>query len=127
MTADITNVAPFFIITDVARSVAFYQGALGFEVIYQAPADAPFMAIVQRGGAAIHMKVVQAAPLPNPARDPDARFDAFLLTPDPDALAAEYASKDVTFKAPLSDTHDGLRGFELTDPDGYNLFFGRPL
>ena len=24
------------------------------------------------------------------------------------------------------DTHDGLRGFELTDPDGYVLFFGRP-
>jgi len=24
------------------------------------------------------------------------------------------------------DTHDGLRGFELKDPDGYVLFFGRP-
>jgi hypothetical protein len=24
------------------------------------------------------------------------------------------------------DTHDGLRGFEIQDPDGYVLFFGRP-
>ncbi len=27
---------------------------------------------------------------------------------------------------PLKDTHDGLRGFEIRDPDGYVLFFGRP-
>jgi hypothetical protein len=26
----------------------------------------------------------------------------------------------------LKDTDDGLRGFEITDPDGYVLFFGRP-
>jgi hypothetical protein len=31
-----------------------------------------------------------------------------------------------TFTAPLKDTHDGLRGFEIKDPDGYVLFFGRP-
>ena len=28
---------------------------------------------------------------------------------------------------PLKDTHDGLRGFEICDPDGYILFFGRPI
>jgi hypothetical protein len=27
---------------------------------------------------------------------------------------------------PLKDTHDGLRGFELKDADGYVFFFGRP-
>jgi catechol 2,3-dioxygenase-like lactoylglutathione lyase family enzyme len=26
----------------------------------------------------------------------------------------------------FKDTHDGLRGFEVFDPDGYVLFFGRP-
>jgi hypothetical protein len=29
------------------------------------------------------------------------------------------------FSAPLRDTHDGLRGFEVTDVDRYVLFFGR--
>jgi hypothetical protein len=47
--------------------------------------------------------------------------------PDPDALAAELRDDDVTFSAPLADTGDGLRGFELTDADGYLLFFGRPV
>jgi hypothetical protein len=27
---------------------------------------------------------------------------------------------------PFKDTHDGLRGFEVTNPDGYVLIFGRP-
>ena len=45
---------------------------------------------------------------------------------DPDALAAEFAERGVTFSDPLRDTHDGLRGFEISDPDGYVLFFGRP-
>jgi hypothetical protein len=27
---------------------------------------------------------------------------------------------------PLKDDDDGLRGFEVTDADGYVLFFGRP-
>jgi hypothetical protein len=44
----------------------------------------------------------------------------------PDALAADFAAHAAAFSAPLEDTHDGLRGFEITDPDGYVLFFGRP-
>jgi hypothetical protein len=46
--------------------------------------------------------------------------------PEPDGLAAEFTSRDVTMSAPLSDTSDGLRGFEIKDHDGYVLFFGRP-
>lgn len=37
------------------------------------------------------------------------------------------ARRGVSFSDSLKDTHDGLRGFELIDPDGYVLFFGRPL
>jgi hypothetical protein len=41
-------------------------------------------------------------------------------------LAAEFLERGTAFRSPLQDTHDGLRGFEITDPDGYVLFFGRP-
>jgi hypothetical protein len=66
--------------------------------------------------------------VPNYTRDIKqgiARWDAFVYVPDPDALAAEFASRNVEFFVPLSDTDDGLRGFELKDADGYILFFGR--
>ena len=45
---------------------------------------------------------------------------------DPDALAAEFSSRNVQFSEQLKDTDDGLRGFELKDTDGYVLFFGCP-
>jgi len=47
-----------------------------------------------------------------------ARWDAFVDVPDPDQLAAEFASRNVRFFEPLRDTPDGLRGFEIQDPDG---------
>jgi len=46
--------------------------------------------------------------------------------PDPDALADEFSSRSTVFSEPPKDTHDGLRGFEITDLDGHVLFFGRP-
>ncbi len=77
----------------------------------------------------IMLKDVGVEPLPNYKRDVKkgiARWDAYLNVPNPDALAAEFASRHVEFFEPLKDTDDGLRGFEVKDADGYVLFFGRP-
>ena len=71
-------------------------------------------------------KVVGADPSPNYKREPGARWDAYVDVPDPDALAAEFAARNVEFSAPLKEDDDGLRGFELKDADGYVLFFGSP-
>ncbi len=74
----------------------------------------------------VMVKFVGVEPLPNCTRQPEARWDAFLSVPDPDALAAEFATRGARFTVPLKDTHDGLRGFEIEDADGYVLFFGCP-
>jgi catechol 2,3-dioxygenase-like lactoylglutathione lyase family enzyme len=124
--AVVSGISPFFIVDDVAATISFYRDMLDFEVIFQEPAQDPFFAIVRRDRAMIMMKSVGVEPLPNCEREPGARWDAYLYVPDPDALAAEFASRGVTFSVPLKDTHDGLRGFELRDTDGYVLFFGRP-
>lgn len=124
--ADIDGIAPFFIVRDAPAALAFYRDRLGFDITFQEPVEVPFFGIVSRGGAMIIIKAVGVEPLPNYQRQPDARWDAYLYVPDPDALAAEFASRNVTFSEPLKDTHDGLRGFELKDVDGYVLFFGRP-
>jgi len=126
MPSEISSISPFFIVKNVPASLAFYRDRLGFEITFQGPADDIFFGIVQRGGAMIMLKHVGVDPLPNYKRQRDARWDAYLYVPDPDALAAEFASRDVPFLKPLEDNHDGLRGFELEDLDGYILFFGRP-
>ncbi len=123
---EISSIAPFFIVQNVAAALAFYHDRLGFDVAFQEPAEDPFFGIVCRGGAMIMLKSVGVHPLPNYIREPSARWDAYLNVPDPDALAAEFSSRNIEFSEPLKDTHDGLRGFELKDADGYVLFFGRP-
>ena len=122
----VSGIAPFFIAKDVAASMSFYRDLLGFEVAFAEPRDNPFFGIVSRDGAMIMLKSVDAAPVPNHTRDASARWDAYVSVEDPDALAEEFLSRGVRFSKPLKDTHDGLRGFELKDADGYVLFFGRP-
>ena len=126
--AQITGISPFFIVSHLRSSLSFYRDRLGFEITFEGPSDDDlFFGIVCRGRAMIMLKDVGVDPLPNYKREPGARWDAYLNVPDPDALAAEFASRNVEFSAPLKDTDDGLRGFELKDADGYVLFFGRPL
>jgi catechol 2,3-dioxygenase-like lactoylglutathione lyase family enzyme len=142
----IAAISPFFIVSNVDQTIAFYRDRLGFETRFQQPERDPFFAIVGRDGAQIFIKSQKdIAPLPNSKRHPFLRWDAFVYAPDPDGLAREFAERvaeprvagrrvaeprvadsGAAFSVPVSDTHDGLRGFEICDPDGYVLFFGRP-
>ena len=127
---NISSIAPFFIVRNVPTALSFYRDRLGFDITFQGPdPDDIFFGIVQRGGAMIMVKDVGVEPLPNSKQDVEkgwARWDAYLYDPDPDALAAEFLSRNVEFSQPLKDDDDGLRGFEVKDADGYVLFFGRP-
>jgi catechol 2,3-dioxygenase-like lactoylglutathione lyase family enzyme len=129
MSATLDAITPFFIVRDVAPSIAFYRDRLGFQVTYAAPADDPFFAILARDGARLMIKAIlpEVQPMPNHQRHPWAPWDAFVHTRDPDSLAVELGARGVSLHAPLADTGDGLRGFAVQDPDGYVLFFGRPL
>jgi len=124
---DISGIAPFFIVRNVPAALAYYRDRLGFDITFQGPAENDiFFGIVRRGRAMIMLKDVGVDPLPNCKREGGARWDAYLDVPDPDALAAEFSTRNVVFSAPLKDDDDGLRGFEVKDADGYVLFFGRP-
>ena len=129
----ISGIAPFFIVRNVPVALAFYRDRLGFDITFQGPSDDDiFFGIVQRGAAMIILKAIGVDPIPNYTRDIKqgiARWDAYLYVPDPDALAAEFSSRNVEFFRSIKDSEegdDGLRGFEVKDADGYVLFFGRP-
>jgi len=128
--AEIGGVSPLFIVRDVPAALAFYRDKLGFEITFQGPEpDDIFFGIVQRGRAMLMFKAIGVEPTPNPTRDIGkgiAAWDAYFYVPDPDALAEEFASRDVTFARPVGNDSDNLRGFEIEDADGYRLFFGRP-
>jgi catechol 2,3-dioxygenase-like lactoylglutathione lyase family enzyme len=127
--AELGFVAPFFIVRDVFLSIAFYKDRLGFEVMYLGPDGDPYFAMVKRDGVHLMLKAISpdVQPTPNPTRHPWARWDAYVYTPDPDALADEFASRRVSFLEPIGVNSDQLRGFEVIDADGYVLYFGRPV
>jgi len=123
------SLMPLFIVADLGKSVAFYREVLGFDLSMSIPAEDPFFAIVARDRVGIMLKHIapDVPPLPNPARHPYAKWDAFIRTEDPDALASELQGRTSEIACAVQDTDDGLRGFEISDVDGYALFFGRPL
>ena len=120
-------IAPFFIVRDVMRSIAYYKDYLGFEVVFLGPDDDPYFAIVKRDGVRLMLKAItpEVQPTPNPSRHGWARWDAYVYSPDPDALFEELTSRGVSFREPLGINSDNLRGFEVMDADGYVLYFGR--
>ena len=131
----IASISPFFIVADVPASLSFYRDKLGFEVTFRGPTpEDEFFGIVRRDGATIMFKAlgvisngkeVIVEPVPNFKRELAFSWDAYLEVPDPDALAAEFASRGLRFSVPLGEGDDGLRGFVIEDIDGYGLFFGR--
>ncbi len=127
--ATLERIYPFFIVKNLAESIDFYNQKLGFETDMLIPEDDPFFAIVSRDNVRILLKHIteDIHPVPNHTRHEWARWDAFILVSDPDALFAEFQSRGLAFHEPLADTDDGLRAFELKDRDGYVLCFGRSL
>ena len=123
------RIYPFFIVKNLADSIDFYNQKLGFETDLLIPEEDPFFAIVPRDNVRILLKHIapDTFPVPNHTRHEWARWDAFILVSDPDALFVEFQSRGLTFHETLSDTDDGLRAFELKDHDGYVLCFGKPL
>ncbi|HEV7622168.1 MAG TPA: VOC family protein [Flavisolibacter sp.] len=121
-------VSPFFIVSNLNDSVSFYVNKLGFEVWYTGPDDGPYWAMVGRDSVSIMLKAIadDIKAIPNHTRHEWAAWDAYISTEEPDTLFKEFNSTGITFRQPIRDNGDGLRGFEVMDADGYVLFFGRP-
>ena len=121
--------SPFFIVSDLATSIEYYTKQLGFDCRFKGPEGDAFFAILGRGAAQIITKQIgeDVPPMPNNHKHAWARLDAFIYSSSPDALFDEYRGRGTSFRKTLHDDEDdGLRGFEVSDPDGYVCFFGRP-
>lgn len=126
--SNLISIWPFFIVADLKISVSFYIDKLGFKIQYIGPDDDPYWAIVGRDNISIMLKAIapDIKPIPNHTRHKWAPWDAYISTAEPDKLFDEYRSNEVSFRKPLHNNSDNLRGFEIEDADGYVLFFGRP-
>jgi catechol 2,3-dioxygenase-like lactoylglutathione lyase family enzyme len=122
---NLMSISPFFIVKDLQASIAFYRDRLGFDLDFQGPEGGVYYAGVSRDGIGIMLKTISrdVLPVPNHTRHPWARWDAYIITRNPDSLFEEYRQRGVSFVQELSFIDDGLWGFEITDADGYVLAF----
>lgn len=103
---------------DMARAVAFYQ-ALGFERI-KGGRDAAFTTF--RAGTQYLNITAEASPR---ARGWWGR--AIFYVSDVDAFYRRAVERGLTPDFPPSDAAWGERYFHITDPDGHEISFARPL
>lgn len=103
---------------DMARSVAFYR-ALGFEMIYGGP-DAAFTSFAA-GNA--YLNVI--------AQPEEVQLSwwgrAIFYVSDVDAMFVRAVEAGLEPDTAPEDAEWGERYFHLTDPDGHELSFARPL
>jgi catechol 2,3-dioxygenase-like lactoylglutathione lyase family enzyme len=103
---------------DMARAVGFYR-QLGFELAYGGE-TAAFTSF--RVGASFLNLIAEA-----PDRRPEWWGRVIFHVGDVDALHAHAVALGLAPHAPPRDAPWGERFFHLTDPDGHELSFARPL
>jgi catechol 2,3-dioxygenase-like lactoylglutathione lyase family enzyme len=103
---------------DMARAVAFYR-ALGFELIYGG-GDAAFTTF--RAGAQYLNLTAEAPP-----RGRGWWGRAIFYVSDVDGLYRRARERGLEPDFPPSDAAWGERYFHITDPDGHEISFARPL
>jgi catechol 2,3-dioxygenase-like lactoylglutathione lyase family enzyme len=103
---------------DMARAVAFYEG-LGFQLRYGG-AEASFTSFTVGSG---YLNLI--------AQPSERRWSwwgrAIFVVSDVDAFYRLVVSRGLSPQAPPRDAEWGERYFHLTDPDGHELSFMRPL
>jgi len=103
---------------DMTRAVAFYA-ALGFELI-QGGRDAAFTTF--RAGAQYLNITAEGAP-----RERGWWGRAIFYVSDVDALYRRAVERGLAPDFPPRDARWGERYFHITDPDGHEISFARPL
>jgi len=126
-TGKLLRSAPYFPISNVEQSVAFYEQTLGFQCEYSAGTPLQF-AICSRDGLAIMLRRVAAPERIVPTEKQGGTWDAFFWVSDAQALHAELTAKGAEIVyGPLIQESYRMKEFAVRDCDGHVLGFGQAL
>jgi uncharacterized glyoxalase superfamily protein PhnB len=122
------KLTPNLVVSDVARSVAFYRDILGCEVTATVPDAAPFVfATVQSGPVEIFFNSREAVAAEYPSlveRPLGGTLTLFIEVQDISALHESLKDR-VTIVMPLEKKWYGVTEFAMTDPDGWVITFAQ--
>jgi len=122
----LNKLTPNLIVSDVARSVAFYRDVLGFTVQQTVPEDAPFVfAIMVSGSVEIFLNAADTAVQEYPAfkdRSIGGTLTLFVEVQGVRRAHDEIRSR-VVIVMPLEEKWYGMTEFAFLDPDGYVITY----
>lgn len=111
------HLMPRLPVTDMERSIAYYEEALGFRLAWRT-SDGTLAALAS-GPIELVLLVPWAGDAPPPAHS------AYVYVEDPDALCAEYEQAGADIVDPVASRPYGMRDFVVRDPDGHRFTLGR--
>ena len=119
-TAEITGLAPQFLVDDLDRAIEYYRDRLGFakDFVYES-----FYASVSRDGFSIHLKCAPKTVSDRALRKENEHLDAYIAVRGIEALFAEFDSKQTRIICPVESKPWGCKEFYAEDTDGYILCF----
>jgi lactoylglutathione lyase len=129
MPSQLKKLTPNLIVSDVARSAAWYRDVLGFTLVTTVPEEAPYVfAILQSGGVEIFLNAPEPAIAEYPAfKDRPIGGSLTMFIEVTDIAGAHAALKDqVTIVMPLQQKWYGVTEFAFEDPDGYLITYAQP-
>jgi catechol 2,3-dioxygenase-like lactoylglutathione lyase family enzyme len=104
-------------VADIARSLAWYRDALGFDLSFQY-GEPTFYVCLCRDNVSIHLIAQEQA------RRTAGQGALCVFVSDVDALYEDFVRRGANIPKPPQDYDYGMRDFLLYDPDGNQLTFG---
>ncbi len=111
------HLMPRIPVTDMERSIAYYQEALGFRLSWRMATGT--LAALASGDIDIILLT------PWTGEGPPRAQSAYVHVEDPDALCAEYADAGADIVDPVASCPYGMRDFVVRHPDGHLFTLGR--
>lgn len=124
----INKLTPNLVVSDVARSLAFYRDLLGFEVMMNVPDAPPFVfAGLQAGSVEIFLNLAETVYEEYPTFKNQPIGGTLTLFMEVTGIEAEYArlAPQVRVVMPLETKWYGMTEFAFLDPDGYVITFAQ--
>ncbi len=126
-TLRVRAISPGLTVNDLAKSIAFYTGALGFVAGRRGERDGKLTFIMLQAGAC-ELGLGQDDWAKGRERKKGEGFRIWCETrQDIDALAKRAREFGARITEEPEDKPWGVRAFSLDDPDGFHLTFARPL
>jgi uncharacterized glyoxalase superfamily protein PhnB len=117
----LTGISPILLVTDLERSLAWWQESVGFDV---EKLDENF------GAARRDDLVILMARSPQPSvywQVVENMWNVYIRVEDVDAFCAEVQERGAELDYSLCNQPWGMREFGLQDPDGHDIGFGQPI